>query len=224
MKTPCPLRKKVPKNRTKPLAKCGHICYYIKAFRTGADLPPCGPSDLAERMKRPEEITNMKKENKPNGSRIHEAAAEYLTKYRKIVHDKIVVIDFEITNTVEFQTINNVSIEIDNLQTEGFDFDKTEIIQIKSLKTSETGHLYFGLLKEKDEVYSNCSFNCTLKFDLQELDVKGNPHGIPVKETYKLDKTKIRLFGEEFIGINKNNFRLMINNQEEELCQFKKMK
>ena len=27
-----------------------------------------------------------------------------------------------------------------------------------------------------------------MKFDLQELDVKGNPHGIPIKETYKLDK------------------------------------
>ena len=136
-------------------------------------------------------------------------SAEYLTKYRKIVHDKIVVIDFEITNTVEFQTINNVSIEIDNLQSEGFDFDKTEIIQIKSLKTSETGHLYFGLLKEKDEVYSNCSFNCTLKFDLQELDVKGNPHGIPVKETYKLDKTVEVSYADYYIRnpkVNVDNF------------------
>ena len=115
-------------------------------------------------------------------------SAEYLTKYRKIVHDKIVVLDLEITNTIECQTISNVTIDVDNLQSEGFDFDKTEIIPIKTLKTNESGHLYFKLLKEKDEVYSNCSFNCTLKFDLQELDVKGNPHGIPVKETYKLDK------------------------------------
>ena len=137
-------------------------------------------------------------------------SAEYLTKYRKIVHDKIVVIDFEITNTVEFQTINNVSIEIDNLQSEGFDFDKTEIIQIKSLKTNETGHLYFKLLKEKDEVFSNCSFNCTLKFDLQELDVKGNPHGIPVKETYKLDKTVEVCYADYYIKnskVNVDNFQ-----------------
>ena len=137
-------------------------------------------------------------------------SAEYLTKYRKIVHDKIVVIDFEITNTVEFQTINNVSIEIDNLQSEGFDFDKTEIIQIKSLKTNETGHLYFKLLKEKDEVFSNCSFNCTLKFDLQELDVKGNPHGIPVKETYKLDKTVEVCYADYYIRnpkVNVDNFQ-----------------
>ena len=137
-------------------------------------------------------------------------SAGYLTKYRKIVHDKIVVIDFEITNTVEFQTINNVSIEIDNLQSEGFDFDKTEIIQIKSLKTNETGHLYFKLLKEKDEVFSNCSFNCTLKFDLQELDVKGNPHGIPVKETYKLDKTVEVCYADYYIRnpkVNVDNFQ-----------------
>ena len=120
--------------------------------------------------------------------KLTDESAEYLTKYRKIVHDKIVVLDFEIKNTIEFQTINNISIDVDNLQSEGFDFDKAEIVPIKTLKTNETEHLYFGILKEKDEIYSNCSFNCTLKFDLQELDVKGNPHGIPIKETYKLDK------------------------------------
>ena len=120
--------------------------------------------------------------------KLTDESAEYLTKYRKIVHDKIVVLDFEIKNTIEFQTINNISIDVDNLQSEGFDFDKAEIVPIKTLKTNETEHLYFGILKEKDEFYSNCSFNCTLKFDLQELDVKGNPHGIPIKETYKLDK------------------------------------
>ena len=137
-------------------------------------------------------------------------SAEYLTKYRKIVHEKVVVIDFEITNTIELQTINNVSIEVDNLQSEGFDFDRTEIIQIKSLKTNESGHLYFKLLKEKDEVYSNCSFNCTLAFDLQELDVKGNPHGIPVKETYKLDKAVEVSYADYYIKnhkVNVDNFQ-----------------
>jgi len=134
--------------------------------------------------------------------KLTDQSAEYLTQYRKIVHDKIVVIDLEITNTIEFQIINDVSIDIDNLTSEGFDFDKTEIIPIKSLKTNETGHLYFKLLKEKDEVYSSCSFNCTLKFDLQELDVKGNPHGIAVKETYKLDKM-VEVFYADYYMKNK---------------------
>ena len=142
--------------------------------------------------------------------KLTDKSAEYLTRYRKIVHDKIVVIDFEIKNTIEFQTINNITIDIDNLQSEGFDFDKTEIIPIKSLKTNEIGHLYFKLLKEKDEVYSNCSFNCTLKFDLQELDVKGNPHGIPIKETYKLDKIVEVSYADYYIKnpkVNIDNFQ-----------------
>ena len=141
--------------------------------------------------------------------KLTDQSAEYLTQYRKIVHDKIVVIDFEITNTIEFQIINDVSIEVENLSSEGFDFDKTEIIPIKSLKTNESGHLYFKLVKEKDEVYSNCSFNCTLKFDLQELDVKGNPHGIAVKETYKLDKMVEVSYADYYIKnskINLDNF------------------
>ena len=141
--------------------------------------------------------------------KLTDQSAEYLTQYRKIVHDKIVVIDFEITNTIEFQIINDVSIDVENLSSEGFDFDKTEIIPIKSLKTNESGHLYFKLVKEKDEVYSNCSFNCTLKFDLQELDVKGNPHGIAVKETYKLDKMVEVSYADYYIKnskINLDNF------------------
>ena len=137
--------------------------------------------------------------------KLTDQSAEYLTQYRKIVHDKIVVIDFEITNTIEFQIINDVSIEVENLTSEGFDFDKTEIIPIKSLKTNENGHLYFKLLKDKDEIYSNCSFNCTLKFDLQELDVKGNPHGIPVKETYKLDKMVEVSYADYYIKNSKVN-------------------
>ena len=137
--------------------------------------------------------------------KLTDQSAEYLTQYRKIVHDKIVVIDFEITNTIEFQIINDISIDVDNLTSEGFDFDKTEIIPIKSLKTNESGHLYFKLLKDKDEIYSNCSFNCSLKFDLQELDVKGNPHGIAVKETYKLDKMVEVSYADYYIKNSKVN-------------------
>ena len=137
--------------------------------------------------------------------KLTDQSAEYLTQYRKIVHDKIVVIDFEIINTIEFQIINDISIDVDNLTSEGFDFDKTEIIPIKSLKTNESGHLYFKLLKDKDEIYSNCSFNCTLKFDLQELDVKGNPHGIAVKETYKLDKMVEVSYADYYIKNSKVN-------------------
>ena len=137
--------------------------------------------------------------------RLTDQSAEYLTKYRKIVHDKIVVMDFEITNTIEFQIINDVSLDMQMLNYEGFDLDKTEIIPIKSLKTNESGHLYFKLLKNKDSIYSNCSFNCTLKFDLQELDVKGNPHGIPVKETYKLDKPVEVCYADYYIKNSKVN-------------------
>ena len=143
--------------------------------------------------------------------KLTDESAEYLTKYRKIVHDKIVVLDFEIKNTIEFQTINNISIDVDNLQSEGFDFDKAEIVPIKTLKTNETEHLYFGILKEKDEIYSNCSFNCTLKFDLQELDVKGNPHGIPIKETYKLDKVVEISYADYYV----KNSKVDIDNFQE---------
>jgi hypothetical protein len=137
--------------------------------------------------------------------KLTEQTAEYFTRYRKIIHDTIVVFDFEITNTVELQNINNITIDIENLNNEGFDFDKAEIIQIKSLTSNQTGHLYFKILKNSDVMYSSCSFQITLNFDLQELDIKGNSHGIPVKETYKIDKLVEISYGDYYRIYNKVN-------------------
>ena len=122
-------------------------------------------------------------------TRLTDQTAEYLTSYRKIIHDKVIVLDFEVTNTIELQVINKVSLDVDELESAGFDFAKAEIIDIASLSTGQSGHLYLKLLKEDNSVYSTCSFKATLKFELQELDVKGNAHGIAVKEQYKIDKS-----------------------------------
>ena len=135
--------------------------------------------------------------------RLTDQTAEYLTSYRKIIHDKIVVLDFEITNTIELQEIRKVSIDMDEFESSGFDFNKTEIIEIDKLSTNQKGHLYLKLLKEENEVYSSCSFKISLKFDLQELDVKGNPHGIAVKEQYKIDKSVEISYADYFIKNNK---------------------
>ena len=54
--------------------------------------------------------------------KLTDQTAEYFTKYRKIIHDQIVVLDFEITNNIELQTINNVSLNIEDSQNSGFDF------------------------------------------------------------------------------------------------------
>ena len=135
--------------------------------------------------------------------RLTDQTAEYLTSYRKIIHDKIVVLDFEITNTIELQEIRKVTIDMDEFESSGFDFNKTEIIEIDKLSTNQKGHLYLKLLKEENEVYSSCSFKISLKFDLQELDVKGNAHGIAVKEQYKIDKNVEISYADYFLKNNK---------------------
>ena len=140
-----------------------------------------------------------------NYTRLTDQTAEYLTSYRKIIHDKVVVLDFEISNTIELQVINKVSIDIDELESTGFDFTKTEIIDIDSLSTNQKGHLYLKLLKDDNSIYSTCSFKATLKFDLQELDVKGNAHGIAVKEQYKIDKVVDVSYADYFAKNQKVN-------------------
>ncbi|MCQ2815994.1 MAG: hypothetical protein MJ252_01900 [archaeon] len=155
--------------------------------KSGPSIPGMADNDEYKKTKfakiygNPKVVTPFKK--------LTDQTAEYLTKYRKIVYDKAVIIDFEITNTIELQMINNVTIDIEDLESNGFDFSKTEIIEIQKLSTNETGHLYLKLSKNEDVDYSSCTFTILLKFDLQELDVKGKPHGIAVKEQYKIDQT-----------------------------------
>ena len=66
---------------------------------------------------------------------------------------------------------------------EAFDFNKTEIIEIDSLKSKECKHIYLQLIKK--EKYSSCSFVSLFKYTVQEKDAKGN-----IFEEYK-DSLKI---------------------------------
>lgn len=111
-----------------------------------------------------------------------------------------------------------MTIELLNIsENPGFDISKSEIIEIDELKYNEPKHLFFKLIKNEDEVYPSCSFNILLKFDLQELDVKGNPHGNPYKEQYKIDKKVSVNYNDYFI----KNPKVSLNNFEEfwKLCE-----
>lgn len=82
---------------------------------------------------------------------------------------------------------------------------------------SESKHLFFKLTKKEDDIYSSCSFNVILKFDLQELDVKGNLHGTPLKEQYKIDKKVEIQYSDYFLPHPKVN----LSNYEDywKLCE-----
>lgn len=106
--------------------------------------------------------------------------------------------------------MKNVSIDVQGITAEkGFDFSHAEIIDIEALKYGETKHLFFKLEKKEDYIYSTCSFNIQLKYDVQEIDAKGNPHGAPYKDTYKIDKQVVVKVSDYFIQnprVNLTNF------------------
>jgi uncharacterized protein YdgA (DUF945 family) len=105
-----------------------------------------------------------------------------------------------------------VTIELSDIAVNsGFDFSKSEIIEIDRLKFNETKHLFFKLCKLENLPYAFCSFNVNLKYDLQELDVKGNPHGNSYKDQYKIDAKVEMKFSDYFLKNNKVN----LNNFEE---------
>ena len=108
--------------------------------------------------------------------------------------------------------MQNVTIELLDIAADsGFDFSKSEIIEIEKLKFNEPKHLFFKMAKNEDEVYADCSFNILLKYDVQELDTKGNPHGSPYKDQYKLDK-KVEVTYSDYFTPNK---KVNVSNFEE---------
>lgn len=80
----------------------------------------------------------------------------------------------------------------------GFDLTKTEIIEVDQLKLNEPKHLYLKLAKKDDENYPICNFSISLKFDVQEIDIKGNPHGNSYKDSYKMNKKVEVKFSDYF--------------------------
>jgi hypothetical protein len=105
-----------------------------------------------------------------------------------------------------------VTIELLDISAEsGFDFSKSEIIEIEKLKYNEPKHLFFKLSKNEDEVYASCSFNILLKYDVQELDAKGNPHGNSYKDQYKIDKKVEIAYADYFL----QNKKVNLSNYEE---------
>jgi hypothetical protein len=100
--------------------------------------------------------------------------------------------------------LQNVTIEFGEVSSNpGFDLTKTEIIEIDKLNYNEPKHLFLKLVKKEEEIYAGISFNILLKFDVQELDTKGNPHGPTYKDQYKLDK-KVEVTYSDYFRQNRN--------------------
>lgn len=114
---------------------------------------------------------------------------------------------------MEENQLKNVTIEVKNVANEGgIDFSKTEIIEVDSIKFEETKHLFVKLTTTKEEIYPKCNFNLILKFLVQDLDTKGNPHGKPYSDEYSVDKKIEISYADYFIQnpkVNPNNFEEM---------------
>jgi hypothetical protein len=106
--------------------------------------------------------------------------------------------------------LKNLTIEVVDIVAEkGFDFSHAEIIDIEALKFGETKHVFFKLNKVEDFVYSLCDFTIQLKYDVQEIDAKGNTYGAPYKDTYKIDKHVVVKVSDYYLSnqrVNLNNF------------------
>ena len=86
---------------------------------------------------------------------------------------------------------------------------KIQIIEIDSIKFNEKKNLFLKLTKSGEQLYPFISFQILLKYDVQELDVNGNPHGSTYKDSFKIEKRVDVKFSDFFkpnIKVNLTNF------------------
>lgn len=107
--------------------------------------------------------------------------------------------------------MKSVTIDLfDIAQNNGFDLTKSEIIEIDLLKLNEPKHLYFKLAKKEDILFPTCMFGVNLKYDVQEIDAKGNPHGNAYKDSYKINK-KVEIKFSDYL---RNDGAIRVDNFE----------
>ncbi len=127
---------------------------------------------------------------------------------RKIVYDDVVILDFEFTNTMDDFILKNITLDITDISNiDSFEFNKTEIIEIDTLKSKECKHIYLKLIKR--EKYSHCSFVSLFKYTVQEKDAKGNIFE-EYKDTLKIEKRIEVKVSDYFV----RNTQVFVNNFE----------
>lgn len=145
---------------------------------------------------------------KYNLKRLNDQYAEYVISIRKIIYDDVVILDFEFTNTMDDFVLKKITLDITEISNiEAFDFNKTEIIEIDSLKSKECKHIYLKLIKK--EKYSCCSFVSLFKYTVQEKDAKGNIFE-EYKDSLKIEK-KVEVKVSDYFSRNPQVF---LNNYE----------
>jgi coatomer protein complex subunit gamma len=161
---------------------------------------PEGPSYAEQLYKIPEFATLGTMFKSSPIEELTQPESEYLVRLVKHVFPEHVVLQFNLTNTVEYQLLTEVEVEVAEVDTENWEMESC--ITVPKLAYNQTTPFYVCLRSIGEE--RDGSFECLLKFRVHELDpssneVEDDDEGF--EEEFALDST-VELSAADFVKKN----------------------
>ncbi|XP_025417234.1 coatomer subunit gamma-2 [Sipha flava] len=123
-------------------------------------------------------------------SMLTEPETEYVVRCIKHVFNQHLILQFEITNTLDDQILEDISVVLDI--SEGFQY--IDEFKSPSIKYQETGNVYVFLKFPDDSVDTIASFTAKMKFIVKDCDpITGEVQDDGYQEDYRLEDVEITL-------------------------------
>lgn len=119
-----------------------------------------------------------------------ESETEYVVTCVKHIFDQHVVLQFTVQNTIEDQRLDNVTVLVDDSDTDIF--NASGEIAATSIRCGDTKHCFTILERNAEVTLASSHFNCELRFTVVQIDpVSGEEEGDRFEEEYPLEDLEI---------------------------------
>lgn len=119
-----------------------------------------------------------------------ESETEYVVQCTKHIFQSHVVLQFSVTNTIDNQRLDNVTVLVDDSESEIF--NASGEIACDSIKYGETKYCYTILERDTSIPLVPSSFTCELRFTVVSVDpASGEEEGDPFDEEYPVEDLEI---------------------------------
>ena len=125
-----------------------------------------------------------------NPVQLTESETEYVVTCIKHVFDAHVVLQFTVQNTIEEQRLDNVTVLVDDSDSEVF--NASGEIAAPKIRCGDTKHCFTILERDTDAALATSHFTCELRFTVTQIDpISGEEEGDSFEEEYPLEDLEI---------------------------------
>lgn len=139
------------------------------------------------------------------GTELTEAETEYKVTCVKHIFNEYIVFQFNCTNTIQEQVLENVSVVMENMDSES-SLEEVATIPLPNMPLGTAGVTYVAFSKAEDDVFT-AKFSCTLKFTSKEVDpTTGEPEEEGYEDEYTLEDIEVSVL-DNIKKTSVSNFR-----------------